>query len=126
GVDDLLLGLARGLLAVGGPAVRRRGLLRLGTLVHGLGDLVERGLQALGLGLDVGGVLGRQRLADVLDRRLDLALRGVVDLLGALPGLALGLVGGVLAVVPGLGELTQPLVVVGVRLGVADHPLDLL
>ena len=87
---------------------------------------MERGLQALGLGLDVGGVLGRQRLADLLDRRLDLALRGVVDLLGELLELALGLVGGVLAVVAGLGELAQPLVVVGVRLGVLHHPLDLV
>ena len=48
-----------------------RGLL-LGALVHGLGDLVERGLQRLGLGVDLGGVLGGQRLADLLDRGLDL------------------------------------------------------
>src|SRR5205085_1339958 len=96
GVDDLLVGLARG-RAVGGRAVpvavrRRGGLLRLGALVHRLGDLVERGLEALGAGADVGGVLGGQRLADVLDRLLDLGLRGVVELLLEVLDLALGLV----------------------------------
>jgi len=40
--------------------------------------------------------------------------------------LTLGLVGGVLAVVAGLGQLAQPAVVLGVRLGVLDHRLDLV
>ena len=87
---------------------------------------MERGLEALGAGLDVGRVLGGQRLADVLDRGLDLRLGGVVDLLAELLELALGLVGGVLAGVAGLGELAQALVLVGVRLGVGHHALDLL
>ena len=52
-------------------------------------------------------------IADSISR-----LRGVVDLLGELLELALGLVGGVLAGVAGLGELAQALVLVGVRLGV--------
>src|SRR4029453_825288 len=126
--DDLLLlgvrGGAAGRAAVGGP-VRRGGLLlRLGALVHGLGDLVERGLEALGAGLDVGRVLGGQRLADVLDRGLDLGLGGVVDLLLEVLELALGLVGRVLAGVAGLGQLAQALVLVGVRLGVGHHALD--
>ena len=101
-------------------------LLRLGALVHRLGDLVERGLEALGAGADVGRVLGGQRLADVLDRGLDLRLGGVVDVLGEVLELALGLVGRVLAGVAGLGELAQALVLVGVRLGVGHHALDLL
>ena len=103
-----------------------RGLLGLGALVHLLGDLVERRLQAVGLRADVLGVLGLDRGADVLDRVLDLALGGLVDLLAELLDLLLGLVGGVLAVVAGLGQLAQPLVVLGVRLGVLDHPLDLV
>ena len=40
--------------------------------------------------------------------------------------LTLGLVGGVLGVVARLGELARRAVVVGVRLGVLDHPLDLV
>ncbi len=51
-----------------------RGLLLLGALVHRLGDLVERALQRLGLGVDLVRVLGGQALADVLDRGLDLLL----------------------------------------------------
>ena len=47
-------------------------------------------------------------------------------LLAELLELALGLVGGVLGLVAGLGELALALVVVGVRLGVAHHPLDLV
>ena len=117
--------------AVGGGAVAGRrsataACSRLGALVHRLGDLVERGLQALGLGADVLGVLGGQRLADLLDRGLDLALGGVVDVLGEVLELLLGLVGRVLAGVAGLGQLAQALVLLGVRLGVADHPLDLV
>ena len=79
---------------------------------------MERGLQALGLGADVLGVLALDGLVDVLDRVLDLALGGLVDLLGEVLELLLGLVGGVLAAVAGLGELAQALVLVGVRLGV--------
>ena len=54
------------------PSAALGGLLLLGALVHRLGDLVERGLQRLGLGVDLVRVLGGQRLADLLDRRLDL------------------------------------------------------
>ena len=54
------------------------------------------------------------------------SLRGGVDLLGEVLELALGLVGGVLAAVAGLRELTGALVLVGVRLGVVDHALDLV
>src|SRR6476620_6031795 len=126
GVDDVLLGGgAVGRRAVGRGSALGRGLL-LRALVHGLGDPVERGLQRLGLDVDVGCVLGGQRLADLLDRGLDLVLGGGVHLLTELLELALGLVGGVLAVVAGLGELASALVLVGVRLGVGDHALDLV
>ena len=54
----------------------------------------------------------------VLDRRLDLLLGARVDRVTQILELALGLVGGVLAVVTGLGELALPAVVLGVRLGV--------
>ena len=120
GVDDVLL-VGR---ASPSPSARRRRcagrrLLLLGALVHRLGDLVEGRLQRLGLGVDLARVLGAQRLADLLDRGLDLRLRGLVDLLAELLELALGLVGGVLGVVAGLGELARRAVLLGVRLGVA-------
>src|SRR6185312_10263514 len=119
GVDHVLLGAGAvlGGSAVGAGAVlgpRRCGLL-LGALVHRLGDLVERRLQRLGLGVDLSGVARGQRLADGLDRSLDLLLGGAVDLLVELLELTLGLVGRVLAVVAGLGQLALALVVLGVR-----------
>src|SRR5207253_5554413 len=114
--------------AVGARAVAGlRGLgLLLGALVHGLGDLVEGRLQRVGLGADLVGVLGGQRLADRLDRLLDLRLGRLVDLVAELGELALGLVGGVLAGVARLGELAGPAVLLGVRLRVGDHALDLV
>src|SRR3712207_9252536 len=61
GVDDLLVrprgGAVRGARAVGGR--RCGGLLGLGALVHLLGDLVERRLEAVGLRADLVGGLGR-------------------------------------------------------------------
>ena len=87
---------------------------------------MERRLQRLGLRLQLGGVLGLQRVAQVLDQTLDLGLGGLVDVLLQVLELALGLVGGVLGVVARLGELAQALVVVGVRLGVGHHLLDLV
>src|SRR3954452_8715417 len=99
GVDDVLLGLRRFRRAVAGT-VGLLGLgLLLGALVHRLGDLVERGLQGVGLGADLVGVLAGQRVADGLDGLLDLRLGRLVDLLAELGHLALRLVGGVLAVV---------------------------
>ena len=65
-------------------------------------------------------------LVDVLDRVLDLAARGVVDLLAEVLELLLGVVRRRLAGVAGLGQLAQALVLVGVRLGVGDHALDLV
>ena len=117
GVNHILLG--PGAVAVRAGAVRAavgragRGLL-LGALVHRLGDLVERAVQRLGLGVDLGGVIAGQRLADRLDRLLDLLLRARVDRVAQVLELALGLVGGVFAVVPSLGELALPAVVLGV------------
>src|SRR5262249_19230492 len=109
--------------SVGGPA--GRGLL-LSPLVHGLGYLVKRGVERLGLGVDLGRVVAGERLAHLLDRRLDLVLRARVDRVAKLLELAVGLVGSVLAVVASLRQLTLTAVVLGVRLGVGDHPLDLL
>src|SRR5205823_2412713 len=63
--------------AIRGGAVAALGSLGLllgGRRIHLLGDLVERLLQRLGLGLQLGHVLGLERLADVLDRGLDLLL----------------------------------------------------
>src|SRR6202012_5279718 len=131
GVNDVFL--VGGRAVTRGAAVARRAVIRLGggrlllgLLVHRLGDLVEGRVECVGLGLDVVGVLGGQRLADRLDRGLDLLLGGGVDRIAELGELTLGLVGRVLGGVAGLGELTLALVVLGVRLGVGDHPLDLL
>ena len=66
---------------------------------------MERRLQRLGLGVDRGGVLGLERLANLLDRLLDPRLGVGVDLVAQLGELFLGLVGGVLAVVARLGQL---------------------
>jgi uncharacterized sodium:solute symporter family permease YidK len=87
---------------------------------------VEGRLERLGLRADLARVLQAQRLADLLDRGLDLVLGGGVDRVTEVLELALGLVGGVLAVVAGLRELAQAAVLLGVGLGVGDHPLDLL
>ncbi len=87
---------------------------------------MEGGLERLGLGVDVGGVLRGQDLADFLDRRLDLLLGGGIDGVAQLGQLALGLVGGVLRAVTRLRQLALTAVVLGVRLGVGDHSLDLV
>ena len=127
GVHDVLLrGVAAGARAVGAGALAVRARLLLGLLVHRLGDLVEGGLQRLGLRVDLVRVLGGERVADRLDRRLDLGSRRLVDAVAELLQLALGLVGGVLGVVARLGQLARLAVLVGVRLGVADHAPDLL
>src|SRR5438128_1896025 len=113
GVHDLAVvcaGAVRG-SAVG--ALRSLGLLLGSRGVHLLGDLVERLLQRLRLGLQLGHVVGLERVADVLDRRLDLLLRGVVHRVAELVQLALGLVRGVVGCVPGLDYLAlAPVLVV--------------
>ena len=114
--------------AVGAAVARsavagRRGLL-LRALVHRLGDRVERALQRLRLGVDRRRVVGLEHLADLLDRLFDPRLGVRVHLVAQLAELALGLVGRVLRVVAGLGQLARPAVLLGVRLGVGDHVLD--
>src|SRR5207237_2510858 len=100
--------------------------LLLGALVHRLRDGVEGRLQRLGLGVDRSRVLALQRVAHILDRGLDALLGVGVDLLAQLAQLTLGLVGGVLGVVARLGKLPRAAVLIGVGLGVGDHPLDLI
>ena len=108
-VDDVLLSGAVGVSrAVGARTVAGRPSLLLGCAVHRLGHGVEGRVQGLGLGLDLLRVLGLERLADLLDGRLDLVLGGRVNRLAQLGELTLSLVGGVLAVVAGLGQLALP------------------
>ena len=86
---------------------------------------MEGRLQGVGLRLDLLGVVGLEHVADRLDRVLDLGLRRLVDLVAQLAELLLGLVGGVLGDVARLGQLALLAVLLGVRLGVLDHLLDL-
>src|SRR5262249_44606978 len=128
GVDDLLvvLGCTTAAVASGSIAVGRTLLLPgLRGLVDLLRDLVEGGLDGLRLRLDLVAVVGLERALEVGDRGVDLGLRSLVDLVAQLVELLLGLIGGVLAGVPGLGQLTLLAVLVGVALGVLDHLLDL-
>src|SRR5680860_1670910 len=124
GVDDLLLagGLALGRRAVAGA--RRR--LLLGRRVDLLRDFGHRRGQRLGLGVDLLFALGLERLADALDRALDLLPVLRLELLAQLLDLFLGLVGEALGQVARLRQLALLTVLVGVRLGVGDHALDLL
>ena len=86
---------------------------------------MEGALQRVGLRLDLLDVVGLEHLADGLDRLVDLGLRRLVELVAHLAELLLGLVGGVLGDVAGLGQLALLAVLLGVRLGVLDHLLDL-
>ena len=88
---------------------------------------MEGRVERLGLGVDLARCPRRSRTSrTALIAASISSLGGLVDLLAELLELALGLVGGVLAVVARLRELALTAVVVGVRLGVGDHPLDLV
>ena len=86
---------------------------------------MEGGLQGLGLRVQQRDVVGLEVVADVLDGGLDLLLGGRVERVLHLLDLPLGLVRGVLGRVARLDQLALAPVVLGVRLGVLDHPLDL-
>ena len=88
---------------------------------------MRRLLERLGLRLD----LGRRRCAratcaELHDPALDRRGVGLVELVAVLLQRPLGLVGERLGRVARVGELAQLVRLVGVRLGVLDHPLHLV
>ena len=83
-------------------------------------------MERLGARADRLGVIALERAAQLARRGLDGALDLGVDLVAVLAQGLLDRVDRRLALVLGVGELAQPLVVVGVRLGVLDHALDLV
>ena len=109
----------------GAVAAARALLSLLGLLVDDLAQL-ERGLaQRLEPRPDLAGVIALERLPHRLELRADVGLRLLVEpVLVLLEGL-LRRVRDLLGRVAGLGQLLHAAVVLGVRLGVAHHLVDL-
>ena len=105
-----------------GGRLRLRGRLR----VDRLGELVRRLLQRLRLAADLGTSRHSSACAQLHDPTLDRRGVGLVELVAVLLERALGLVRERLRDVLRVGELAQPVRLVGVRLGVADHLLHLV
>src|SRR5215210_7522636 len=136
GVDDVVVAAARGGLAAAGRAggsARRVGLLLAAArrrtapaLVERLGQLVRGGLEVReGVVEPVGPALF-ERLLRVGDGRLDLRLRGAVELLLVLAEGLLDLEDEAIEPVARLDLLALLGVLGRVRLGVAHHLVDLV
>src|SRR5690606_650992 len=120
GVDHVVLGRA-----TRGRTAGRAGI----ALAGGRGRRVQRLpglLQRLGLGLDLGLVVALERGLQVGDRRLYAADHVARHLAAVFGDGAAGGVDQAVGLVPGLDQLLELLVFLAVRLGVGDHPLDLL
>ena len=91
----------------------------LGHRLAGSLQLVERAID----GRDVVLLL---RFVDLVDRRAERRLVRLAELVLAFLDQFLELIDALFGTVPGLGQLAALLVVGGVRLGVALHPLDLV
>ena len=126
-VDDLVLGVLDDLVLVR-PAVACPGgcLLGLNALVDGLRQLVRGLRERVGPGLDLGRVVALQRRSQPQHPLLDRRDRLLVDRVTMVGERLLGRVEQRLAVVLRVGELAHPVCLVGVRLGVVHHPLDLV
>src|SRR5829696_7021553 len=123
-VDDLgVLDHVVGIAAVG--AVWARLTLLLGLLVEHLGELVGGRQESLLLTLDLLDVAPGESILGLLYGLLYLALSGTVDLaINILQG-PLDRVDEVVSVVADVGLLATAPILLGVRLGVADHLIDL-
>src|SRR5215203_393456 len=123
-VDDLgVLDHVVGIAAVG--AVWARLTLLLGLLVEHLGELVGGRQESLLLALDLLDVAPGEGILGLLYGLLYLAISGTVDLaINVLQG-PLDRVDEVVSVVADVGLLAPAPILLGVRLGVADHLIDL-
>src|SRR5215203_1636563 len=123
-VDDLgVLDHVVGIAAVG--AVWARLTLLLGLLVEHLGELVGGRQESLLLALDLLDVAPGEGILGLLYGLLYLALSGTVDLaINVLQG-PLDRVDEVVGVVADVSLLAAAPILLGVRLGVADHLIDL-
>src|SRR3569833_907951 len=122
GVDDLVLLGGRTLAGVGrGRALTRLvlGVHRGAQLLADLGELLRRRAERV----DVGALEG---LLDLVQRRTDLGLDLVRDLLVVLTEDHLGGVGEGVGVVAGLGLIAALAVLLGVLLRLAHHLVDVL
>src|SRR5207249_62481 len=120
GVDDL---------AVGSPS--RRGVRSAravsGLLVDALRERQQRRPQPVGGVRDGTAIVAaRHGLLEIRQRTLDLVLLVTGDLVALLPEQLLGLVDERLGLVADLRLLTPAAVVVGMRLGVPDHLVDVV
>ena len=97
-----------------------------GLLVQALREALAGGQQRLGGGLDGLDVGARQGVLHLLQGRADVLLLGALELLALVPQQLLGLVHEGVGGVADLGLLAATTVVLGVRLGVAHHPLDVV
>ena len=89
-------------------------------------SLNEASRSACVLRPDQVGVAALERGADVGDGGLDAGAGVGVDLVAVLGQALLDVVDGGLGLVPRDGQVLRPAILVGVRLGVLDHPLDLV
>src|SRR5207248_1102470 len=106
-------------LLVGGTRVRRLRVQQRAGLLRGRRQLLVRGPDLLD-------VVAAERAAQLAERLADLVLRVGRQLVAALREELLGLPLELLGQVAGLRLLAAPLVVVGVLLRVAHHPLDVV
>src|SRR5829696_7353759 len=126
GVDHVPVGLGRALVGGGGrPGLGLAGA-GLGLGVDRLGQLVARLLQRLGGRGDGHRVVAGELLLQVVQGRLDAGPVLVGDLVAVVGEALLGLVDELLGPVLGLGGLTAAAVLLGVLLGLADHPVDVV
>src|SRR5690606_31910121 len=123
GVDHLVI---RRLAGTGAGAAAGRGALGGRGLVELLGEALAGGHQGVGGVADRLDVAARQRALEVAQLGLDGRLLLARDLVALLLEQLLGLVDERVGLVADLGLLAAPPVLLGVGLGVPDHPVDLL
>src|SRR5580658_6014277 len=120
GVDDIVIGFW-GFAGRRFGAAFARGLLRL---VHRFAELHRSLGQAIGLGLDVIGVVALDRFFQVGKRVLDRGLGGGIDLVAMFGHGLLGRMHQRVGLILGLHRFAALFVFAGMGFGVLDHFLD--